>query len=90
MLYTRKNQNYKVEFFQLYLRDGSMEKDEEYDTSSCPVFGVRSGGPLIGLGILIILFGVIPFLVDQIPLPVVGTLIFIGFGIFLIWVGLTQ
>ncbi len=57
----------------------------------CPVFGVESGGPLIGLGILMILFGIIPNLIG-IPgtFPFFITVLLIVFGIFLIWSGLTR
>lgn len=67
-----------------------MNEGKNYDTSGCPVFGVRSGGPIIGLGILLILFGLIPLGIDNIPFPVPIAMIFIGFGVFLIWVGLTK
>ena len=67
-----------------------MDLDSEGDHASCPVFGVRSGAPIIGLGILIILLGIVPFSIGQIPLPVPILLIFIGFGLFLIWAGLTK
>jgi hypothetical protein len=65
--------------------------DEEKIPACCPTFGVESGVPIIGLGIIIILFGIIPILYQPariIPVPVSAT--FIGFGIFLIWAGLTK
>ena len=58
---------------------------------SCPVFGVESGGPIIGLGLLIILFGVFPIIAGSypvVPLPV--SLLFMGFGIFLIVLGIRK
>jgi hypothetical protein len=64
---------------------------EEKKPACCPVFGVGSGVPIIGLGVLLILFGIIPFLIlsaGTMPVPV--SAIFIGFGIFLIWAGLTK
>ncbi len=67
-----------------------MTGEKEEDPASCPVFGVESGWPMIGLGILIILLGIVPFSIGQIPLPVPILLIFIGFGLFLIWAGLTK
>jgi len=67
-----------------------MDDEKEHSTSRCPVFGVKSGGPVIGLGILVILFGLIPFLAIKIPLPLPVALIFIAFGLFLIWAGITQ
>ena len=72
------------------LEDGSMDEGKEFDSSGCPVFGVRSGGPVIGLGILLILFGLIPMGIDNISFPLPIALIFIGFGLFLIWAGLTK
>lgn len=56
----------------------------------CPVFGVESGGPVIGLGILMILFGLIPAAIEGIRMPFPIVLMFIGFGSFLIWAGLTR
>lgn len=58
---------------------------------SCPVFGVESGGPIIGLGLLIILFGVFPLIPGSyriLPLPL--ALLFIGFGIFLVVLGIRK
>jgi len=68
-----------------------MQGEDPNNERCCPVFGVRSGGPIIGLGVLIILFGLIPLLFLQntlLPVPIV--ILFIGFGIFLIWAGITQ
>lgn len=64
------------------------EKEKE---PCCPVFGVESGVPMVGLGILLILFSIIPFLIlpgGIMPVPV--TAVLVGFGIFLIWAGLTK
>ena len=63
---------------------------DESDSARCPLFGVKSGGPIIGLGILIMFFGIIPVVIGGIPLSVPVALLFIGFGAFLIWTGLTQ
>ena len=61
------------------------------DKDQCPVFGVESGVPIIGLGILILLFGIVPLLPGPTGgFPVFIAAILIGFGIFLVWVGLTQ
>lgn len=58
---------------------------------SCGIFGVESGIPIIGLGILIILFGVLPLVIHEFPpLTIPITVIFIGFGLFLIWLGLAK
>ncbi len=67
-----------------------MESEDDLHASSCPLFGVESGAPIIGLGILIILFGLIPVVFLQIPVPIPILLIFITFGVFLIWAGLTR
>jgi hypothetical protein len=56
----------------------------------CPVFGVESGGPLIGLGVLLILFAIVPFFIAKMPVLVPAVLLFTGFGIFLIWAGVTK
>jgi len=64
------------------------------DSDGCPITGVyaiRSGLPIIGLGILIILSGFIGLVVPGIPVPPFPAMaIFAGFGLFLIWAGLTK
>jgi hypothetical protein len=65
--------------------------DEKMDTDSCGVFGVDHGGPVIGLGILLILFGLVPFLLSgPSAFPVVMSVVFAVFGGFLIWLGMTR
>jgi hypothetical protein len=60
-------------------------------TDSCALFGVQSGIPLIGLGVLMILFALVPLVMPGLlPLPFPIELVFIGFGIFLIWLGFTH
>jgi hypothetical protein len=63
-------------------------------SEGCPItslFAIRSGVPLICLGILIILAGFLGFLVPGIPVPPFPVpAIFAGFGLFLIWAGLTK
>jgi hypothetical protein len=66
-----------------------MEKKESND-SCCPVFGVESGVPLVGLGILLILFGIVPLFILQVPFPVPMAIVLAIFGFFLIWVGMTR
>jgi hypothetical protein len=66
-----------------------MEKKEP-GNGCCPVFGVESGAPLIGLGILLILFGVVPFFITKLPFPVPIAILLVLFGLFLIWAGLTR
>jgi hypothetical protein len=64
--------------------------EEEKGPEGCPLFGVESGAPVIGLGILMILFGAIPPAIGSMPFSLPVALVFIGFGIFLIWTGLTR
>jgi hypothetical protein len=63
-------------------------------SGGCPVttlYALRSGIPLIGLGILLILAGSLGFIVPGIPVPPFPIpLIFAAFGLFLIWAGLTK
>jgi hypothetical protein len=68
---------------------GSIQDVKEGERA-CPIFGVESGGPLIGLGILLIFFAVIPVFIIKVPLPVPAAFLFTGFGIFLIWAGITK
>ena len=60
----------------------------------CPItamYALKSGVPIIGLGILLILAGSIGFLIPGIPVPPFPVpLILVGFGLFLIWLGLTK
>ena len=63
-------------------------------SDGCPVtdlYAIRCGVPVIGLGILLILAGFLGFLVPGIPVPPFPVPeIFAGFGLFLIWAGLTR
>lgn len=55
------------------------------------MYAIRSGLPVIRLGILIILSGFIRQLIPGIPVPPIPAMvIFAGFGFFLIWAGLTK
>lgn len=68
-----------------------MSENDGERTGCCPVFGVESGIPLIGLGVLMMIFGIVPHLFSSpapFPLPVTG--VFIGFGAFLIWAGVSK
>jgi len=61
------------------------------EKKSCPVFVVESGGPIIGLGLLIIFFGIVSLVsgsVQALPLP--HSLIFFGFGVFLVLLGFKK
>lgn len=65
--------------------------DKDNDTGrGCPVFGVESGGPVIGLGLLLILFGLVPLVAGMASMPVPLVILFMGFGLFLIWKGITR
>jgi hypothetical protein len=63
-------------------------------SEGCPIttlYAIRSGIPLIGLGILLILSGFLGYLVPGIPVPPFpASAIFAGFGLFLIWAGLVK
>jgi hypothetical protein len=64
------------------------------ETEGCPVtslYAIKSGIPLIGLGLLLILTGFVGLLIPGIPMPPLpATAIFSAFGIFLIWAGLVK
>ncbi|HMA05879.1 MAG TPA: hypothetical protein VKO45_08135 [Methanomicrobiales archaeon] len=64
------------------------------EPDACPVmarYAIKSGVPLIGLGILLILSGFIGLIVPGIPVPPFPVPeIFAGFGLFLIWAGLAK
>jgi hypothetical protein len=58
---------------------------------SCAIFPVRSGVPMIGLGLFLILAAAVTWFIGAGPdLVIPVTLIFGAFGIFLIWLGLTK
>ncbi len=60
-------------------------------TDRCPIFPVRSGVPLIGLGILMLLFAIVPAMMPgMVPLPLPVAVLFIGAGFGMIWLGLTR
>ncbi|KUG20525.1 hypothetical protein ASZ90_009748 [hydrocarbon metagenome] len=57
----------------------------------CAIFPVQSGVPPIGIGVLLIIFAIAPLIVAGMPaLPAPVLLIFLGAGIFFIWIGLTK
>ena len=60
----------------------------------CPItriYAIKSGIPVIGMGLLLVLVGVLGLLVPrQFPIGTVAILIFVGFGVFLVWLGLTK
>jgi hypothetical protein len=63
-------------------------------TDGCPIttlYAIRSGIPLIGLGMLLILSAFLGLLIPGIPVPPFpASAIFAGFGLFLIWAGLVK
>jgi hypothetical protein len=67
-----------------------MGSDIQQHGHCCPVFGVESGGPIIGLSILLILFAIVPFILLPGTMPVVMSVSFVGFGIFLVWIGIAK
>ncbi len=56
----------------------------------CGVFPVESGGPVIGLGLMFLLAAIIPVIlgIGTIALPAI--VLFGGFGIFLLWLGVKK
>lgn len=59
--------------------------------ATCPLFPVRSGIPVIGLGLFVVAIAVVIAVTgnrDAFPLPLVA--IFVAFGLFLIWLGATK
>lgn len=68
-----------------------MSPPSERSRSHCPVFGVASGAPIIGLGILIIIFGEVLLLTGHSPdVTLPPALLFIGFGAVLIVLGIRR
>ncbi len=67
-----------------------MGSDSRQHEHCCPVFGVKSGGPIIGLGILLILFAIVPSILVPETMPAIIALFFAGFGIFLVWIGIAK
>jgi hypothetical protein len=56
----------------------------------CGVFPVESGGPVIGLGLIFLLAALIPVILGIGTIAFPAVILFGGFGIFLIWLGLTK
>lgn len=73
-------------------KDQVSESGQEFKGAEreCLVFGVERGGSLVGLGVLLLLFAIIPVFIMKVPLPVPIVLLFTGFGIFLMWAGITK
>jgi hypothetical protein len=63
-------------------------------SEGCPITtlpAIKSGIPVIGLGILMILTGFVSLLLSGVPAPPFpASAIFAGFGLFLIWTGLVK
>ncbi len=63
----------------------------ELSRTHCPIFGIASGAPIIGLGILIIIFGGVLLLTGHTPdVTLPPALLFIGFGAVLIVLGIRR
>lgn len=90
LIYNKCYRDEKAKANQQQIHGYSMKDEHKTNGSVCPVFGVESSGPIIGLGFLMILLGLIPFGIHQIPFPIPAALVFVGFGFFLIWVGITK
>lgn len=57
----------------------------------CPVFGIKSGIPLIGSGGLLILLAVVTLFIHGLsPVFLPALFIFTGFGLFLVWMGIAR
>ena len=63
-------------------------KNDGDEGKGCVLFGVKSGVPVIGLGLLLILFGFIPLIIG-LESGLISVL-FTGFGLFLIGVGISK
>ncbi len=63
---------------------------EGITTAPCGVFPVESGGPVIGLGLLFLVIAIVPTLlgINTVVSPI--SILFGGFGVFLIWLGITK
>jgi hypothetical protein len=73
------------------LVDGGISMNQPEGCPITTLYAIRSGIPLICLGILLILAGFLGYVVPGIPVtPFPVNLIFAAFGIFLIWAGLTK
>lgn len=61
------------------------------NSEHCALFPVKSGVPVIALGMLLLVFPVVSHLVEgYAPLPLPISMIFIATGIFMIWLGLRK
>ncbi|MDD1719531.1 MAG: hypothetical protein LUQ25_05690 [Methanoregulaceae archaeon] len=72
-----------------------MDEREDIQTEqkgrSCPVgYGVESGVPIIGLGLLLILFALVPYLIGTGAMPIPIAVIIAAGGLFMIWAGLYR
>jgi hypothetical protein len=67
-----------------------MGSDSRQRGHCCPFFGVKSGGPIIGLSMLLILFAIVPYIILPGTMPIVIAVSFVGFGIFLVWIGIAK
>jgi len=61
------------------------------ERDTCPVFPVRSGAPIVGLGIFIVAIAIVMGANgdrDAFPIPLAALLAI--FGLFLVWLGMTK
>jgi hypothetical protein len=61
------------------------------ERGACPVFPVKSGVPIVGLGFLIVAMAVAMAVTgDRAAHPLVLVALFAVFGLFLVWLGCTK
>jgi hypothetical protein len=64
------------------------------EEEGCPItriYAIKSGFPVVSMGLFLIFAGLLGLLLPRMfPVGTVGILIFAGFGIFLVWLGLTK
>jgi len=61
------------------------------ERDTCPIFPVRSGVPIVGLGIFIVAIAIVMGVTgdrDAFPIPLAALLAV--FGLFLVWLGVTK
>ncbi len=70
---------------------GKPDRRDHMKTDACGVFGVESGIPVILMGVLFFAVALLPLIIPgfaALPIPI--SVLFAGFGVFLVWVGLTK
>jgi hypothetical protein len=66
------------------------ESEPEAIREPCGVFPVRSGGPVIGLGLVLLTIAVLPYILGIGTTALPASILFGGFGLFLLWLGFTK